>query len=226
MRHLAIALLIISLPAYTDNKPPPEPPNVSIDSENSQSMAQKQTQTAISEGSKAKATGGNADATGGHATGGSVGGVTTTITNKRPHRNTPNPDAPTVYPTVPCFRGQSGSAVAPGFGISIGRGKIDEGCVRRELIRLAPETHKLFLFCNEPTVLSLFSDLQTCLDHNQPSTPPPSVQYDDTVLTQQIEAVTARTQTLEIRAKRQSLPRSDPYQAMQARVQTQTEYIE
>jgi len=183
MKNLAIILALFApIVAFANTEVPPDDVNV-IEQTQSQVQKQEQNQT----GGDANATGGNSSSEGGDIS----------ISNKRPHRNTPNPDAPTVYPTVPCFRGQSGSAVVPGFGLSVGRGKIDEGCVRRELIRLAPDTHKLYLFCREPSVTEAFGDFETCLEHNQPDDEGgddendrsirPST-YDDTSLREEIEA--------------------------------------
>lgn len=178
-----------------------------------QDQLQDQTQQQTLSGGDNSATGGNAEATGGtaaaqggDATGGNVGDVTTSINYKRPYRNPANAYAPPVQPTVSCFKGASGSAVGPGFGISIGAGKIDKGCVRRELIRLAPESHKLYLFCYEPTVLTLFDDHQTCLDHNKEvMTDEPirrdASRYDDAALTKQIEALVARVSAVETTSK-------------------------
>lgn len=43
--------------------------------------------------------------------------------------------APTSIPTVPCFKGYSGGVQTQSVGISLGGGKIDEGCDQREIAR-------------------------------------------------------------------------------------------
>lgn len=43
--------------------------------------------------------------------------------------------APTSIPTVPCFKGYSGGVQTQSVGVSIGGGKIDEGCDQREIAR-------------------------------------------------------------------------------------------
>jgi hypothetical protein len=46
--------------------------------------------------------------------------------------------APTIYPTVPCFKGFSGGAQAGFGGVSFGGGKIDNNCAALEAARQAP----------------------------------------------------------------------------------------
>ena len=46
--------------------------------------------------------------------------------------------APSVAPTVPCFKGYSGGGQSATFGFSFGSGKIDQNCSRLESSRLAP----------------------------------------------------------------------------------------
>jgi hypothetical protein len=46
--------------------------------------------------------------------------------------------APTIYPTVPCFKGFSGGAQAGFGGVSFGGGKIDQNCAALEAARQAP----------------------------------------------------------------------------------------
>lgn len=43
--------------------------------------------------------------------------------------------APTVYPTVPCFKGVGAGIQTAAIGASFGGGKVDEGCDARELAR-------------------------------------------------------------------------------------------
>lgn len=244
MKYLLI-LTLIATQAYATNKPePPDDPPIEQTVEQSQTQDMEQNQQQTFTAGDDSATGGSAEATGG--TGGNVGdvqtNVETSINYKRPYRNAPNAYAPPVSPTVSCFKGASGSASAPGFGISIGAGKIDQGCVRRELIRLAPESHKLFLFCNEPTVLAMFDDFDTCLDYdpkggddsNDGGYTLPTPTYDDTSLREEIKAALSDVREelrqtnvkVGVAQKRSATPRPDPYADMQARVQARTEYIE
>jgi hypothetical protein len=43
--------------------------------------------------------------------------------------------APTSIPTVPCFKGFGAGAQAPNLGLSLGGGKVDQGCDARETAR-------------------------------------------------------------------------------------------
>lgn len=82
-------------------------------------------------------------------------------------RNTPPAIAPDLLPTVSCFRGGSGGASGPGFGISIGAGRIDKGCVRREMIRLGHgiglEEQAARMWCAEAVKEEEFASVEQCL---------------------------------------------------------------
>lgn len=217
---IVIFVLFAAQSRASEYRREPEPPPPQETSTQTQDMAQDQSQSMDQQqsliggdnsaiGGNAEATGGSAEATGGTSTaqggeGGNVGDVTTSINYKRPHQNAPTVVVPSVYPTTSCFKPSVFGLTVPGYGGSAGACRSDEGCVRRELIRLAPESHKLYLFCYEPTVLTLFDDHQTCLDHNKEVMPDdardqrsgPEV-YDDTALAQQIEALVARVGAVE-----------------------------
>lgn len=236
MKKALLILLLFTLPAYASEYRDEEPTTQTQSVEQHQQQSQDQSLTG-GDNSATGGAGGNSTADGGNS---SIGDISTTISNKRPYRNAPNAYAPPVSPTVSCFKGASGSASAPGFGFSIGAGKIDKGCVRRELIRLAPESHKLYLFCNEPTILAMFEDFQTCLDYvpreiNKEVMPNATVDrardsrpptYDDTALTQQIEALvtrvgavetkTTQTRTLAKESQEYAVAASSPFKDMQA----------
>ena len=53
-------------------------------------------------------------------------------------RDTATAVAPTVLPTVPCFKGIGAGIQGPAFGASFGGGKIDANCAELEASRLAP----------------------------------------------------------------------------------------
>jgi hypothetical protein len=53
-------------------------------------------------------------------------------------RDTATAVAPTVLPTVPCFKGVGVGIQGPAFGASFGGGKIDENCAELEAARMAP----------------------------------------------------------------------------------------
>ena len=138
---------------------------------NSQDQGQDQTQdqssSSMSEGSSA-----NVSISSGHS------GKTRKI------KNTPDPNAPPIYPTVPCFKGGSASLTLPGFGASAGGGKIDEGCNEREWIRIAPTvTLRLFMYCQAEFVQARFLTVEDCLSQTDPEPPlplpPPPVVSDD-----------------------------------------------
>ncbi len=139
---------------------------------NSQGQDQSQDQTAssMSEGSSA-----NVSISSGHS------GKTRVI------KNTPDPNAPPIYPTVPCFKGGSASLTLPGFGASAGGGKIDEGCNEREWIRIAPTvTLRLFMYCQAEFVQARFLTVEDCLSQTDPEPlppllPPPMVSDDEPV---------------------------------------------
>jgi hypothetical protein len=81
--------------------------------------------------------------------------------------NTPDVLPPPVYPTVPCFKGGSFGGSIPGVGLSIGGGKIDPGCERREMIRLASQMgsdgRALFLWCSDEKIVEVFGSVEECL---------------------------------------------------------------
>jgi len=62
--------------------------------------------------------------------------------------------APTILPTVPCFKGYSGAAQTTAFGFSFGAGKIDSGCDARETARsfagIGNRTAAAKILCNQP----------------------------------------------------------------------------
>ena len=82
-------------------------------------------------------------------------------------RNTPSMVAPDIYPTVSCFKGASGSASVPGIGLSLGAGKIDKDCVKREYIRLAYAmgliNRATYMWCQQQYVWEDFGTTEDCL---------------------------------------------------------------
>lgn len=137
--------------------------------------------------------GGNSTADGGSS---SIGDISTNITNKRAYRNSPTVIAPNVYPSGPCFGGKSGSASWPGFGVSVGGGKIDTECNDREWVRTSPESHKLFVYCSSDYMKGKFPSVEECLDYvpkggDEPDDgglPIQNPRHDTAVLRQEVEA--------------------------------------
>ena len=57
------------------------------------------------------------------------------VSNTRVERNTPMAYSPEAIPSAPCIKGYSGGASGASFGLSMGGGKVDEGCAIRETAR-------------------------------------------------------------------------------------------
>jgi len=231
-----LIFLLVPTLAFASNKPePPDDPPIEQTVEQSQTQDMEQQQEQI----QTQTFTGGANTSSAQSGDVSLQGGDVSISNRRQYRRTPNVYAPPVQPTVSCFKGASLSVGALGNALALGAGKIDKGCVRRELIRLAPESHKLYLFCKEPTVTEMFDGFENCMKHEEvmPDARDSRSElptYDDAALTQQIEALVARVGAVEddskqtkvrARARARSAP-PDPYKAMQARVLAQTEYYE
>lgn len=143
------------------------PVSVDIDvrSDSGSSAEASQNQSLVAGDANAEGGDATSEATGGNAETGPVS-VTTEINHPRARKNTPNAYAPPIYPTVPCRGGTSGSAAGPGFGISIGTGRIDPGCVERENVRLAPtEAHRIRAWCNLKGVSDDWESLEACIGY-------------------------------------------------------------
>lgn len=83
-------------------------------------------------------------------------------------KNTPTAVAGDVFPTVSCFKPQVNGALSlPGFGLGLNKGKIDEGCVKRELIRMAYAMglidRAVYMWCKQPEVYEDFGTAEDCL---------------------------------------------------------------
>lgn len=97
-------------------------------------------------------------------------------------KNTPSMGVGDVFPTVSCFKPQINGALSlPGFGFSANKGKIDEGCVKRELIRMAFAMglidRAVFMWCKQPEVYEDFGTADDCLVFEiakEEPTPPPT----------------------------------------------------
>jgi hypothetical protein len=101
-------------------------------------------------------------------------------------RNVPNVYSPSVYPTVSCFRGASAGIGVAGGGLSIGGGKIDKDCVKREYIRLAYSMgaidRAIYMWCQQPSVWEDFGSVDECLSFEV------SASVDIETMQQQLEA--------------------------------------
>lgn len=180
MRIFALFLMLVSTAALATqdhtcqggnncNENPGEPETITTE-------AIAETSSVSDSLSESRATGGG----GGTA---SVGGVETTVSinearerSSRTIYTTPSARAPTIYPTVPCFEGKSVAIGLPWMSGSRGSGKIDQGCVEREIIRLAPTpAHKLFMWCSQDLSVERFGSVEDCLTHGvaDPGDEPP-----------------------------------------------------
>ena len=131
--------------------------------------------------------------TGGAGGDSSVGAITIEAPQQRGSitiRNTPAALAPNIYASGPCFKGASGAASGPGFGLSIGGGRIDPGCVEREEIRIAAQigltSRALFRWCGLDNNVEEFGSREDCLsfgpketevEYTTNSEPEPQVDY-------------------------------------------------
>ena len=91
---------------------------------------------------------------GGMNTGGTPSGTPGNITlggaqsvNIQTPRNTASAFAPTLFPTVTCFKGISGAGQGPMFGFSFGGGKIDHNCAALEVARSFAEVGDSIAYC-------------------------------------------------------------------------------
>lgn len=182
MRYLV--LLFIPVLAFGTSKP-----QYDVDSKAySESAAYSEGATAhggYGEGGSAVAKGGEGGNS--HASGGSVGDIN--ITESRPRsdvtiRNTPAAFAPTVYPSAPCFKSGSAAGSGPGISLAIGGGRIDKGCERRELIRMAYQMGMTSQaesgWCLEAVRTKMFKNLKECMPPPAPVVAPP--EYTDKVV--------------------------------------------
>ena len=134
---------------------------VGVEQGQEQGQTQQQEQTQAQMGSV------EVEAVGGTATADSLTSVSINNTPQgktRVIKNTPDPYAPAVYPTVPCFKGASGGATGPGWGVSLGGGKIDPECNEREWIRMAPTVAlRIHAYCLSSFALERFTDFDECV---------------------------------------------------------------
>ena len=188
MRLLAILLLLTTVAAHADKKPKPPPPGeINVDAaadSSSRSHSRSDSAAAAAAITKvrtsadahggdggdsdanadANAEGGDANATA-NAGDASVGDISIDASTRQRGtvtiKNTPTAIAPDVFPTISCFKPQINGALSlPGFGLSGGKGKIDEGCVKREFIRMAYQMGLLdratYMWCQQPEVYEDF----------------------------------------------------------------------
>ena len=82
-------------------------------------------------------------------------------------RNNPNVYTNAPAPTIPCYKTGGFGGSGGGVGLSLGGGKVDETCVRREEIRLGfaigMTTQARFAWCNLENNRALFSSIDECL---------------------------------------------------------------
>ena len=62
-------------------------------------------------------------------------------------RNTATAFAPSVYPTVPCFKGIGVAGQGPAFGFSFGGGKVDQNCTILETARSFASVGNRLAYC-------------------------------------------------------------------------------
>ena len=150
-------------------------------------VSEGSTASAVSGPSTSSATAGDSTSS---ATGGSVGAVSATnagntqsITlNEAPElasktvrstgtvevRTVPTAIAPNVYPTASCAMSASVGASALGWGVSGGGTKVNEECMMLEGARMFSQlgylVQGLTLACSTKSALSVYGDVQKCLD--------------------------------------------------------------
>lgn len=145
---------------------PPAPKNASVTNTNQNTNNNSNSNTNSNNNSAkstSSATGGNASATGGSATQGQKQGQSQSANNTQSQSATANNAgnnstyssnsvtnvaapkipvetayAPSIAPTVPCFKGFGGGIQTAPVGLSFGGGKIDENCAILEASRQAP----------------------------------------------------------------------------------------
>lgn len=88
--------------------------------------------------------------------------------NKITIKSTPTIGVPSIQPTISCYKTAAGGLVVPNLGLSFGGGKVDQGCVDREMIRIAAEMGEkkraLFMWCSNPDVARVWGSVSECLD--------------------------------------------------------------
>jgi hypothetical protein len=91
-------------------------------------------------------------------------------------RNNPNVYTNPPAPTIPCYKTGGAGASGGGLGISLGGGKVDEECVKRENIRLGDAigmtTQARFAWCNLDNNLAIFESVGECLTANTSAVSP------------------------------------------------------
>lgn len=113
----------------------------------------------------------------------SVGDTTATggdsaVTVKTPRQrskvkinNVPSLSAPGMHSSNPCALGGSGGVVVAGYGITGGKQKIDPGCVRRELTRIAfaagLNNRGTYMLCKESVLMGMYDSLEDCLSFGE-----------------------------------------------------------
>ena len=84
-------------------------------------------------------------------------------------RQTATAYAPSVYPTVPCFKGFGAGAQGPAFGASFGGGKIDQNCAALEASRQAPSLiARCKVYISIKVVKAAGVTLEDCLAQPEP----------------------------------------------------------
>lgn len=183
-----ILLLLCSTAEATNDGPKSEPGNVDVDVSGVSSSYSKLRSEVDVDNSNSLVS--NVESQGGEATstiesgavvteggsGGAGGNVSTgPITIEAPEqrrtvtiKNTPTAISPDIYPTGPCFKGDSAALSLPGFGIGGGRTKLDPGCVEREEIRLAAQMgmidRAVYRWCSLPNNVASFGSREKCLE--------------------------------------------------------------
>jgi len=96
----------------------------------------------------------------------------TTVTTPRQRskvkiNNVPSVSAPGIHSSNPCVVGSSGGVAAAGFGISGGKQKIDEDCVKRELTRIAfaagMNNRGVYMWCEQAASIGTWDSIESCL---------------------------------------------------------------
>lgn len=87
-------------------------------------------------------------------------------------RDTATAYAPAIYPTATCFKGFSGGAQGPAFGLSFGGGKIDQNCA---ILESAVKARNIRTFCmiyiTDKFVKAAGVTLEDCIGQQTPPAP-------------------------------------------------------
>lgn len=188
MKAFLVLLAALPLVVHATDKHIPTPPPTSEPKATSTSTADSHSQSSAASNSTSAANS-NVDAHSA-ASVGNVAPVQSLALSYRAAASTAY--APDIYPTAPCINGWSVGGSSVGGGISFGKGREVEGCVERELIRIAAQmglsAQAAYMWCSLEPSLKVFGSIEACLAFRLPA-PPVAVDTCELQRTQAIEKV-------------------------------------